>query len=292
MFNNYTNLSASTVAIVVGVAVFTAVIAFFTYRFFTHNKKETWLFANWQENIYDSLIKQKPIDFSKSVYINAEEYINNCNIVKRKPNLKKVIINKIVGIFLVSIGVSLFALTLNVWPLIILFLSIPLLLGDTYKAKNEVKRRKQKLEYELPRFLDLFYTALSINLSVEDAIIVTCQNMKNSVLSEEFLASIADTQMGASNWQEALEKLSEKYAIDSLSDFVLDLINTFNKGASILASVERQSKDIKKNNLLTMKENASKLSNTILIPILIFKIFPVLALIIIPIIQQLNSTLV
>ena len=136
---------------------------------------------------------------------------------------------------------------------------------------------------------------LSLSLSSEEFLSLPSWSeefLSLSLLSEEFLASIADTQMGASNWQEALEKLSEKYAIDSLSDFVLDLINTFNKGASILDSVERQSKDIKKNNLLTMKENASKLSNTILIPILIFKIFPVLALIIIPIIQQLNSTLV
>lgn len=293
MNNIYTNFSASDVAIVTAVSVFFIVIALFTYFYFLQHKKESWLFANWQENVYDSLVKQDPITFSKSVYINAEEYLSNCSIAKKEPNLKKIIINRVVGFMLFLIGVSLSALTLSVWPILLLtLLSLPLLLNDSYKAKKEAKKRKQQIQYELPRFLDLFYTALSINLSIEDAIVITCENMKDAVLSEEFLASIADTQMGASNWQLALEKLSEKYAIDALSDFVLDLINTFNKGSSILDSVERQSRDIKKTNLLIMKERAAKLSNTILIPILFFKIFPVLALIVIPIIQQLNISLI
>jgi tight adherence protein C len=286
------NLSASVVSIIVSISIFFVVVAFFSYYHYSHNRKDKWLFSQWQEKIYDTLIKDDPVTFGNKIKFDVSEYMHNCLIARTTSKPKNVIINKLVGyiIFFCSVLIGIFFM--NLWIILIgLTLSIPLIAKDTYTAEKLAKKRKNKLEYELPRFLDLLHTALSVNIPIEEAIIITCDNMKNTVISEEFLASIADAQIGNSNWQVALEILADKFGIDVLSDLVLDIINTFNKGSSILESVERQSKDIKKSNLLSMKENASKLTNTILFPVLLFKIFPVLLFMLIPIIQQLNTTL-
>ena len=136
----------------------------------------------------------------------------------------------------------------------------------------------------------MLHTALLVNMPVEQAIKVTSEHLKGTILAEEFNRALADTQLGASSWPVALEKLATDYEIDGLSDFVLDVVTAYNHGNSITEAVERQSKDIKRSNLLSLKEKASKLTNTILFPVLVFKILPLLAIMCIPIIYQLNAT--
>ena len=144
---------------------------------------------------------------------------------------------------------------------------------------------------ELPRFIDLFGTALMIGLPVEEAILTTAKSLPDSLLAREFLNAIAETRLGVYDWQAALEKMSRKYEVDVLSDFSLDLINSYNKGVPIADAVARKSKDIKQSNLLTMKERATKLTSTILLPVLGFKVLPLLALLCIPVIGQIVNGL-
>lgn len=113
--------------------------------------------------------------------------------------------------------------------------------------------------------------------------------MQNSILADEFKRAMADVQIGVSDWQTALSKLASQYEIDSLSDFVLDITNAYKNGSSIEDSLLRQSHDIKASNLLLAKEKASKLSNIILVPVMVFKIFPLILLMCIPVISQLNA---
>ena len=47
--------------------------------------------------------------------------------------------------------------------------------------------------------------------------------------------------------------------------------------------------EIKQSNLLEAKERAAKLSNTVLLPVMVFKILPLLIIMLIPIMMQINS---
>lgn len=253
---------------------------------------DDWIFTDWSIHLYDICTRKDPASVGRMVGLNADAYLHNCGILKVTPNLKDVVVKKILGfavLFLTGIAGVIFSNILFI--LLGLILGIPLVFFEVQKIERQTRRKKFQMVEELPRFIDLLQTALQINLPVEEAILITAQSLADTILSQELLASIADTQLGIYDWQAAMEKMAQKYEIDALSDFTLDLVTTYNKGVPVLDAVARKGRDIKQSNLLAMKERASKLTSTILLPVLGFKVVPLLALLCIPIIQQISSGL-
>jgi len=287
-------------ALLTAVAVFFWIIFLFAMR---HKKKadqvrpdqpqiNPWLFDNWCANIYDSLFKSKPEYIARRIGVNVDSYLHNCTITRLPAKLKDVIVKKLFGFLLIAIcgfvGVAIANMFVVMGGILAAF---PLIFFEVQKVDKAAKIKKFRMVDELPRFIDLLQTALQINMPVEDAIILTAKNLNETVLAGEFLNAVADMQMGVQDWQAALERLARSYEIDALSDFVLDLVTSYNKGVPIADAVARKSRDIKQSNLLSMKERASRLTSTILLPVLGFKVVPLLALLCIPIIQQITQGL-
>ena len=282
------------------VAVFFWIIFLFTMR---HNKKagqmrpdqpkmNSWLFDNWCVNIYNTLFKSEPSYVAKRLGVNVDSYIHNCSTTRLPVKLKDVVVKKLIG-FLIVIICGFFGIAIaNMYVIMFgLLAAFPFIFLEVQKADKAAKLKKFKMVDELPRFIDLLQTALQISMPVEDAIIITAKNLHDTVLAGEFLNAVADMQMGVQDWQAALELMARNYEIDTLSDFVLDLVTAYNKGVPIADVVARKSRDIKQSNLLSMKERASRLTSTILLPVLGFKVMPLLALLCIPIIQQITMGL-
>lgn len=256
------------------------------------NPKEEWLFYDWSAVLYDLFIKAKPIDFGKKMGVDVPEYLHNCEIAGLEPKMKDVLIKKMLGFLSLFFFGILGLLFINLYIILLaLLLALPLIFFPAQQADKAAKVKKFRMVEELPRFIDLFGTALMIGLPVEEAILTTAKSLPDSLLAREFLNAIAETRLGVYDWQAALEKMSRKYEVDVLSDFSLDLINSYNKGVPIADAVARKSKDIKQSNLLTMKERATKLTSTILLPVLGFKVLPLLALLCIPVIGQIVNGL-
>lgn len=287
-------------ALSTGVAVFFWIVFIFAFR---HKKKSEqvrpdqpqmhpWLFDYWCINIYDNLFKAQPADIAKRLGVNVESYVHNCSITRLPVKLKDVVVKKLLGFLVVGIcgflGIFLANMIMIAFGLLA---AIPLIFFEVQKADKAAKIKKFRMVDELPRFIDLLQTALQINMPVEDAIILTAKNLGDTVLAGEFLNAVADMQMGVHDWQAALERLARNYEVDALSDFVLDLVTSYNKGVPIADVVARKSRDIKQSNLLSMKERASRLTSTILLPVLGFKVVPLLSLLCIPIIQQITTGL-
>jgi Flp pilus assembly protein TadB len=287
-------------ALLIAVAVFFWII--FIFALWHKNKTEhtrpdqphinPWLFDNWCVNIYNSLFTSEPETFARRLGVNVDRYIQNCTITRQPVQLKAVVVKKLLGFLLAAVcGIAGVILGNILMIPLGLLAAFPLIYSEVQKADKAAKVKKFHMVGELPRFIDLLQTALQINMPVEDAIILTAKNLNDTVLSGEFLTAVADMQLGVHDWQAALEKLARNYEIDALSDFVLDLVTSYNKGVPIADIVARKSRDIKQNNLLSMKERASKLTSTILLPVLGFKVLPLLALLCIPIIQQISRGL-
>lgn len=288
------SLTATTVSVFVMIAVFFSAIAFFAV---TNNQKSigrmksSWIFDEWQENLYDSLFKKEPQEVAKSIGIDFRKYLHNCKICKEDAKIKKVITERLVGLSLLALSGIVGLVTKNI--IIVLLgsiVSLVLSYYGTYKLEQNAKKRKEQIVFELPRFLDLFHTALLIGIPVEQAIDITSDSLKNTILAKDLKRAMTDAKMGVVTWVQALENLAEEYEVDALSDFILDITNAYNNGSPIIDSVIRQNKDIKQTRLLTMKERSAKLTNIILIPIVVFKILPILAIIGIPIVIQLNQS--
>ena len=76
--------------------------------------------------------------------------------------------------------------------------------------------------------------------------------------------------------------MAEKYELDMLTDFVMDVTTAFNKGVSIADTVRTRVKDTKDKRLYMVKERAAKAENEILIPIAILQFIPLLVYILLP----------
>lgn len=289
-------ISAGTVAFICGIAIFFLVIAIAAVIHANNPKNaqsgNTWLFNQWQPTVYDLIFREKaPSTIGKLIGMDVEKYLSDCKLIRKEEQSKVVIIDKFVGYLIIILGCFVGILARSPYFMFAsLLVAFPFVTLPIYLVETAANKRRFQISDELPRFLDMLHTALLIGIPIDSAIELTAQNLKGTVLAEELLETLADTKVGAYSWQEALEQLAARYNVDAFSDFVLDINNSFNLGSSIQNSVERKSKEIKQTNLVAMKERAAKLTNTILVPVLLFKIIPIMAIMIIPIIIELNKS--
>lgn len=249
-----------------------------------------WLFDNFFEKLYDALFGNiNPIKISKSFGLEYDKYMLDCTIVGKKPNFKKEAMMRVVGAFSFFFGLVIALVLYNAAPLVAgCALYILLCTRPVKSTHSAAERKKLLMQAEMPRFIDLLLSALEINLPIENAILQTAESVP-CVLSDELKATFAETQIGAKNWQQALESIAEKYEIDQLSDFVLNIITAFNKGVSVTDAVAREATAVRQSALLMAKERTAKMTSTILFPLLFFKILPLLALLMVPIMSEAMS---
>lgn len=280
------------VVISTGASVFLLVIAIFggSSRKMGRQTDEEWLFSNFFEKIYDVVFPHgDPQEKAAKLGMSYDKYIRNCRILRVTPNWKSEAGMRLVGIFCFCVSAALAIFLQNI-IVAVLGIFILFCLGPYQEQQiaKDAKARRRCLAADLPRFIDLFATAVEIGVPVESAIKTTAQDIP-CVVSEELLLVMAETELGAKNWQRALEEVALKYDVSVFSDFVLALIAGYEKGIPISEIVVRKSAEIKQSNLLEAKERAAKLSNTILLPVMVFKIIPLLAIMLIPIMMQISS---
>lgn len=248
-----------------------------------------WLFSNFYLKIYDMLFGEKsPEKTASSVGVNVKDYLKYCEILRIEPNLKKIIIYKFYGFFAFFVFIILAVL----WTPAAIILGIPVLIYLAYfeeiKTKSAAESKKKDIENDLPRFLDLLSTELEIGMPIETAIFTLSKNLK-CTLSDEFIITFNEIKLTSKNWSEILEILARKYEIQMFSDFVLDVTTSYKKGVSVADSVKRKAQDIREEHLLVMKSRAGRMTNTIMLPVAVFQLMPLLAFLMFPSITQLKG---
>lgn len=253
--------------------------------------REEPLYKDLDVKIYDAFIHKKPEIVARKIGINAEEYYKNCELIRKPANLKGLIAK--IGLSAMTVlWFTVVGLITKNWYVSIagILIGLFLIVYLVKRPEEQAADVRAQIVAEMPRFLDMLQTALYINMPVEEAISITAKHLKGTLLADEFAKTVAEIQLGAFGWQTALENMSHKYEVDIFSDFVLDIVTAYDKGIPIYDVVARKNKEIKQTNLLTLKENASKLNSTIVIPIAIFKLLPLIVILCIPIIYQLRDT--
>lgn len=276
------------VAVGFGAAIFLAVIAIGAKgsRNMGRSTPEEWLFTGGFTKIYTAVFgNTEPMLVAEKIGFPCDKYLQACRLLRQDTDLKKetaIWFCCLAGLVL-SLLVALFAGTF--WFAIVGILIIGFGAYRIQQIQKQAEARKQGMREELPRFIDLFLTALYVGMPVESAIEKTARCLPGTI-SEELRQAAAETQIGAKSWQQAIEQVALRYQVDTFSDFVLCLTTAYEKGVSITEAVSRKADEIRQINLLNAKERAAKLSNIILVPVLIFKILPLLAIMLIPIMIQ------
>lgn len=278
------------IAFLIGLGMFLFIISFAIIQYdretkrnaFAKNQHDEWLFKDFYLKTYSALFGYKdPNEVAIKMGIKIEDYYKNCRILRIVPKPKKIIMYTVYGVccFLVSVLLAIR------WNPIILLAGAALFLAFTVAEQDTIKSRandmRTQIQDDLPRFLDLLKTELSIGLAVENAIYILCSKY-DCLLSKEFLEALNKSEMGLDGWQKALEDISEKYDVESLSNFVMDLTTSYRKGVNVATSVTREAEEVKKKYILDIKERAGKTTNLILIPIAIFQFIPLIVFLMFP----------
>lgn len=283
--------NAILVCVLVGVSIFLIVIAIAVVHYnrsikgtrYEHRHPNEWLFSNFNDQVYHAFFKDKDSDeVAEKIGLNLEEYNKSCAICRETPDTVKIDVFFLYGMFFLLVSVIL-AMVTKAYAL--LFLGILAFFYFVYyqqhKERQKAQRMRDQVANELPRFLDLLQSELDVGLPIETAIRLLSERM-DTLLAREFLTSLNEVQMGASGWQEALENLAAKYEVETLTDFVLNVNTAFSRGIDIADVVTQKTKDIKDSHVLGVKERAGKATNTILLPITLFQIVPMIAFLMIP----------
>ena len=289
------------------IALLTAIGAFFLVIFLCvihdeaqnrnsrHPRKNgEWLFTRWDEKLYDAFIRADPVNVLTKLGAKTEQYLKDCEVIRKTDTrLKKIAADRILGC--ITLGLALVMLVLSgtsgiLITLVIACTGIYLFQAGIPQVSQAAKEKRKQLENELPRFLDLLQTALYINMPIDEAISITAKHLKGALIADELLSSMAETQMGANSWQDSLRSIAARYEVDTFSDFVLYLITGYEKGLSIYDVVNRQAKEVRQYALVSAEENANKVSSSILVPIAIFKLLPLLFIVGYPFVIQLTGT--
>lgn len=231
-----------------------------------------------KEDVDDSEI------IARKLGIAVENYVFDCCILGIEPDIKRLIKLKLLGIVLAVVGIVLLLVS-PVVGVASFVMGIFISIMPAKKLSEKAKEKQRELENSLPRFFDLLYTALKINMPVFAAIEQTA-NCMDGILSEELLASLAEVKMGVASWQNALYKLAQKYEVEEFTDFVLDITTAYEKGVPVAKLVEQKSKEIKQTSVFKAKERAAKLSSTIIFPVFGLELVPVFVILFVPILFQ------
>lgn len=253
-----------------------------------YKNSENTLFANWDESIYTLLFKEEPAITAQKLGINAVQMEKNCAIAGLPYRPEGIVARLMVGMLALIVGAVLGFFIHWVFGVIGVAVFFFVFYIPYKKPEYIASKKKREILDEIPRFIDMLETALRIGLPVAEAITTTAKYLTGTTIAKEFLTSIAEMQIGAYSWQQALNRLANKYEIDVLSDFVMDIVTAYEKGVSVQQSVSKKNREIKLTRSLQIKSNAQRLNSTILLPITIFKLLPLLAIIGIPLFLQLQ----
>lgn len=282
-----------TLGIFSGVMIFFIFLAFFVIRY-ELNKQEKersdtddWLLHNFSLRVYRALFANRdPDEVACRMKINVMEYKRDCEIAGIKADLIKVVTKYIYGIAVLCICFMLGAIVHYSFFFVgILCLCYFCIFEKKLVHKKAMDRRNQ-IEIELPRFLDLLRTELNVGLPVENAIYVICERT-DTLLSKEFFQALHKMEFGASEWGEAMEMIAAKYNVDSLSSFVLNVVTAYRKGVSVANAVEREYRDIHKTYILNIRDRAERIKSASLIPMFVLQLFPLIAFIALPLVVTL-----
>lgn len=276
-------LNLDVIALITGISAF-LVIALIGVLVVAHRKsvviKET---GDKSRDMYEEYIGGDIRVILKKLGINPNEYVSYCKIANVQPDYYSLILFRIAGLAILFCGVVAGILLGNTIIMVAaMLLGLIIMEGNKNKVKKIAQRRKELFNLEIPRFLDMLHSALVANIPVQSAIEFTVAHL-DGVLAEEMKYALAETEMGAKSWNEALFDVANKYENNNFSDFALDLTTAYNKGSSIEASVARKARQIKDSNMLTAKEKAAGVSSKVLVPVVIFKMIPLLGSMLIPI---------
>lgn len=249
-----------------------------------------WLFADFHHKFYDVMIGKVPEGTMFGV--DVEQYSRYCKICHVEEDVKKMISMKMEGIFLAILCMGLGYITgsqfLICAPFYIAAMAAFYFLyyAPYNNLKTKAEARIYVIEDTLPRYLTLLEKAL--DLPIEQAIEVTAKKY-HSYLTDDLIDCCNKVRFGADGWQKVLTDLATVYSIDSFNGFVMDILHAYKQGADIKDAVARKAYALEQERLYAVEQEDARQKTLVFVPMMIFKIVPLMALFCIPMLSSVTG---
>ena len=145
---------------------------------------------------------------------------------------------------------------------------------------KKLEARNRKLEHQALYFFEILTLTLESGRNLENALIVTCDNV-DSEISKEFKKALDEMKFGKS-LIEALSDLKSHISSDIIGNIILNIIQTNRFGNSILDTLYNEVDFLRQKELLTVKEQINKIPNKVSIISVLFIVPLILVLILGP----------
>lgn len=145
---------------------------------------------------------------------------------------------------------------------------------------KKLKERNRRLEHQALYFFEILTLTLESGRNLENALIVTCENV-DSEISSQFKSALDEMKYGKS-LIEALGDLKKQISSDIIGNIILNIIQTNRFGNSILDTLYNEVDFLRQKELLTTKEQINKIPNKVSIISVLFIVPLILVLILGP----------
>ena len=149
-----------------------------------------------------------------------------------------------------------------------------------FNITKKLETRNRRLEHQALYFFEILTLTLESGRNLENALIVTCDNV-DSEISKEFKNALDEMKFGKS-LIEALSDLKNHISSDIISNIILNIIQTNRFGNSILDTLYNEVDFLRQKELLTVKEQINKIPNKVSIISVLFIVPLILVLILGP----------
>ncbi|MCU7853540.1 MAG: type II secretion system F family protein [Candidatus Thiodiazotropha sp. (ex Monitilora ramsayi)] len=133
--------------------------------------------------------------------------------------------------------------------------------------RDVIEKRKTRIDKDFPFFLEVIVLAMNAGLTFNSAIKQAVQRIPDGPLKQEFVRFLRETRTGLSR-KEALERLSSRINMSSISNFTATLIQAAETGGSISAVLVEQAKQRRKERFIRAEKMANKAPVKLLGPLL------------------------
>lgn len=121
--------------------------------------------------------------------------------------------------------------------------------------------RNRRLEHQALYFFEILTLTLESGRNLENALIVTCDNV-DSEISNEFKKALNEMKFGKS-LIETLSDLKNRMSSDIVGNIILNIIQTNRFGNSILDTLYNEIDFLRQKELMTVKEQINKIPNKV-----------------------------
>ncbi len=133
---------------------------------------------------------------------------------------------------------------------------------------RKLNRKSLRLEHESLYFFEILTLTLESGRNLENALIVTCDNV-NSEISDEFQKALNETKFGKS-LNEALNDMKKRIPSDTINNIILNIIQTSQFGNSILDTLYNEVDFLREKQILEIKKQINKIPNKVSVISVIF----------------------